>query len=139
MDQNAVNSRIAASIARRAGASSSEQFPVTIEQGSEPIRNRVGAGQIDATVKCSDWKEPERETGYKPADEMNVDPVEPDVADQIVLGNVTIQPNPIAGTWEGRFTRDGDSRYEVLVDGRRVTGDAALSAVYSALRAKKGK
>jgi hypothetical protein len=137
MDQNAVNSRIAASIARRAGASSSEQFPISVEQGTEPLRNRVGAGQIDSTVRFSEWREPEKRTGYRPADEKNVDPVEPEPDTIISIGNVTIRPNPIAGTFEGKFTRNGNSPHEVLIDGQRVLGDGAISAVYNALRAQQ--
>src|SRR2546422_8545011 len=109
MDQNektsAVDARIAAVLNRRAGASSSERYPISIQQGSEPMKNRVGAGQIDATVACSQFKEPERETGYKPADQKNVDPVEPKPEEIISIGsNLVIRPNPIANTWEGRLT-----------------------------------
>jgi len=138
--QSAVDSRIAANIARRAGASSSEQFPVTVEQGSEPLRNRVGANQIDSTVRFSEpqWKEPEKSKEFAAADEMNFDPVEPAPEEIITIGeHVTIRPNPIAGTFEGKFTRNGNSPHEVLIDGQRVLGDGAITAVYNALRAQQ--
>jgi hypothetical protein len=141
MDKNAVDERIAASIARRAGASSSEQFPVTIEQGTEKVRNRVAPNQIESTVRCSEWKEPEKPTGYKPADIKNVDPVEPRPDEIITVGRVTFAPSPITG-WEARLTR-GWTAYDITLDGEVVKGDKALEALYLALReqqvAPKGK
>jgi hypothetical protein len=137
MNQKAVDDRIAASIARRAGASSSEQFTVTIEQGTEKVRNRVAPNQIESTVRCSEWKEPEKPKGYAPADVKNVDPVEPSPDEIITIGRVTIRPNPIANTWEGRLTPNGNALHEVLLDGVRVLGDGAITAVYEAIRSQQ--
>src|SRR5262249_32087204 len=119
---------------RRAGASSAETFPVTIEQGTEPLRNRVAPNQIDSTVRFSEWKEPEKPKGFKAADQKNVDPVEPALEDCIVIGRVTIRPNPIAKTMEGSLTLGGRAAHEVLLDGERVLGDRAVSVVYEAIR-----
>jgi hypothetical protein len=137
-ETSAVDERIAAVLNRRAGASSSEQYPISIQQGSEPMKNRVGAGQIDATVACSQFKEPEKPKGFKPADEIDANHPEPSEAETIVIGDVTIRPNPLYRTWEGRFTPGADGRYEVLLNGQRMVGDAALSTVYDALRAQQG-
>jgi hypothetical protein len=138
-ETNAVDSRIAAVIARRAGASSSEQYPVTIEQGQEPQRTRLPKGQIDATVKFSTVVEPEKSKEFKPADELNENHPEPSEAETIVIGDsVVIRPNPLYRTWEGRFTPGADGRYEVLLNGQRMVGDAALSTVYDTLRAQQG-
>jgi hypothetical protein len=138
----AVDERIARVIARRAGASSSERFEILREDGTETLRNRVGAGQIDATVACSQFKEPEKPKGFVPADIKNFDPIEPSPEECIVIGNVTIRPNPIANTWEGRLTPGGTTAHEVLLDGERVVGDRAITVVYEVLRsrqsAKKG-
>lgn len=143
MDQKttAVDESIAKVIARRAGASSAEAFEILREDGTEPLRNRVGAGQIDSTVKCSEWKEPEKPKGFKPADQMNVDPVEASPDEIITIGRVTFAPSPITG-WEAPLTR-GWTAYDITLDGEVVKGDKALEALYLALReiqsAPKGK
>jgi len=145
MDQtetNAVDSRIAAVISRRAGASSTAQFPITRTEGTEPVRNRMPKGSVDATVKFSTVVEPERSKAIKPADELNENHPEPNSDEAITIGDTVIRPNMIAGTWEGRLTAGGNAAHEVLVNGVRVIGDGAVSAVYEALRlqqnAKKG-
>jgi hypothetical protein len=70
--KNAVDSRIAAVIARRSGASSTEQFPVTIAEGTEVQRPRAGAGQIESSVHMSTWKEVNAPAKViKPADERH--------------------------------------------------------------------
>ena len=137
-ETSAVDERIAAVLNRRAGASSSETYQVKVEQGSEPMKNRVGAGQLDATVACSQFKEPEKPKGFRPADELNENHPEPSEAETIAIGDsVVIRPNPLYRTWEGRFTPGADGRYEVLLNGQRMVGDAALSTVYEALRAQQ--
>jgi hypothetical protein len=145
MDQNkttAVDERIAAVIARKAGASSSERFEIVRQDGVEPLRNRVGAGQIDSTVVCSQFKEPEKPRTIKPADQLdaNAAPLAPDAI--VKIGErVTIAPSTISG-WEARFTR-GWTAYDVTLDGKPVKGDQALEALYNSLReiqsAPKGK
>ena len=136
-NQNAVDSRIAASIARRTGASSTESFPITRTEGTEVQKPRVGAGQVEASIPFSKWTEADPQPKViKPADQLDANPKEPSEAETITLGNLVIRPNPIANTWEGRLTRGGNASHEVLVDGVRVTGDAAISAVYSVLLAQ---
>ena len=123
------------------GASNSESFEVTVQEGSEVLRNRVGAGQIDSTVACSQFKEPEREKVIRPADQLdnNAAPLAPDAV--VKIGRVTIAPSTISG-WEARFTR-GWTAYDVTLDGKPVKGDQALEVLYNSLReiqsAPKGK
>jgi hypothetical protein len=145
MDQNkttAVDERIAAVIARKAGASSSERFEIVRQDGVEPLRNRVGAGQIDSTVVCSQFKEPEKPRTIKPADQLdaNAAKLAPDAI--VKVGDrVTIAPSTISG-WEARLTR-GWTAFDVTLDGKPVKGDQALEALYNSLReiqfAPKGK
>jgi len=137
-ETRAVDARIAKVLARRAGASSSESFEILREDGQEPVRNRVAPNQIDVTVACSQFKEPEKPTGFKPTDELNENHPEPSEAETVTIGDsVVIRPNPLYRTWEGRFTPGADGRYEVLLNGQRMVGDAALSTVYEALRAQQ--
>ena len=133
MEQNAVDNRVAAVLARRAGASSSAQYPVTIEQGSEPLRNRVPSHQIDSTVACSQFKEPEKPKGFKAADELdaNAAPLAPDTIVRIGE-HVTLAPSTVNG-FEARFTRNW-SAYDVSYDGEILRGDAGLKVLYEALR-----
>src|SRR2546422_3420075 len=137
MEQNAVDPRIAASIARRTGASSTESFAITRTDGTEVQKPRVGAGQVNASVPMSTWKEVDAPPKViKVADQLDANPKEPNEAEAITIGNLVIRPNPIFGTWEGRFTR-GTTSHEVLVDGVPVTGDSAIAAVYAALLAQQ--
>jgi len=143
MDKN-LDARFKAAIERRTvrGASSTESFEITVESGTEPLRNRVGAGQVDATVKMSTVAEPERPKIILPADQLSQDAA-PRAPDAIVkVGDrVTIAPSTISG-WEARLTR-GWTAYDVTLDGKLVKGDQALEAIYNSLReiqsAPKGK
>src|SRR6266404_2127015 len=66
--------RIKAAVEKRIvrGADSSETYEITVTQGSEAQKTRVGLGQVDATVKCSTFVEPEREKVMRPADVLDV-------------------------------------------------------------------
>jgi hypothetical protein len=139
---SAVDERVASVLNRRAGASSTEQYPITRTEGSEPLRNRLPKHQIDASVRFSEVVEPEKPTGYKPADVLSQDaaPLAPDAV--VKIGDrVTIAPSTISG-WEARLTR-GWTAYDITFDGEVVKGDKALEALYLALReqqaAPKGK
>jgi hypothetical protein len=141
-ETNAVDSRIAAVISRRVGASSTEQFPITRTEGTEPVRNRMPKGSVDASVKFSTVVEPERAKIIRPADQLSQDAA-PLAADAIVKvsDRVTIAPSTISG-WEARLTR-GWTAYDVTLDGKPVKGDQVLEALYNSLReiqsAPKGK
>jgi len=124
------------------GASSSETFEVTVEQGNETVKPRVGPRQIESSVPFSKWVEtdPQPKT-IRVADQLSQDaaPLAPDAV--VKIGNVTIAPSTISG-WEARLTR-GWTAYDVTLDGKPVKGDQALEALYNSLReiqsAPKGK
>ena len=59
----------------RGGTSGSETYEVTVEQGTEVQKTRVGAGQVDASVPLSTWKEVDPEPKViRPADVLDVNP-----------------------------------------------------------------
>jgi hypothetical protein len=125
------------------GASSSETFEVTVEQGTEVQKTRVGAGQVDASVPLSKWTEADPQPKViRPADVLDADP-KPLAPDAVVkIGDrVTIAPSTVTG-WEARFTR-GWTAFDVTLDGKPVKGDQALETIYNSLRevqsAPKGK
>jgi hypothetical protein len=133
MNQKAVDERIATVISRQASASSTEQYLVTIEQGTERQKPRAGAGQIESSIPFSTWKEvaPEPKV-IKPADVIDANPKPIADSDVVKLGRVTIAPSTISG-WEARFTR-GWTAFDVTLDGKPVKGDQALEAIYNSLR-----
>jgi hypothetical protein len=141
MDQNSIDARAAAAIARQAGVSRTEQHEIKREDGTTPLpaHQPAGPGQVDSTIRFSEWKEPAKSKAINPATQRNIDPPADDPDDAIEIGNVTIRPNMIAGTWEGAFTRGGQASHEVLVKGRRVLGDSGIAAVYAALREQAKK
>jgi len=77
--------------------------------------------------------EPEREKTIRPADvlDANAASLAPDAT--VRLGDrVTVAPSTVTG-FEASFTRNY-SAYDVSLDGKIVRGDAALKAIYEALR-----
>jgi hypothetical protein len=125
------------------GADGIETYEVTVENGTEVQKPRVGAGQTDASVPMSTWKEAdEKPKVIRPADVLDANP-QPLAPEAIVkLGErVTIAPSTVTG-FEAAFTRN-HSAYDVTLDGKIVKGDQALEAIYNSLReiqsAPKGK
>jgi hypothetical protein len=125
------------------GADGSETYEITVQDGTEVQKPRVGAGQVDASVPFSKWTEPDPQPKViNVADQLDANP-KPLAADALVkIGDrVTIAPSTISG-WEARLTR-GWTAYDVTLDGKPVKGDQALEALYNSLReiqsAPKGK
>ena len=121
-------------LVRVSSANGSEAHEVTIEQGSEPQKNRVGLGQTDASVPFSKWTEVNPEPKViRSADIIDADPKPLAPAAIVKLGDrVTMAPSTVTG-FEAAFTRN-HSAYDITLDGKIVRGDAALKAIYEALR-----
>lgn len=128
-------------------AKNKTSYPVIREDGQTPLAppKVAGKGQVDSTVPAPT---PEQQVAARAAERSGVvDTItmpsnEPDPASIITLGDTVVFPNPIAGTWEGNFTRGGNDPYVVEVAGQRVSSTEALGAVYTALREQakaKGK
>jgi hypothetical protein len=116
------------------GADGSETYEITVQDGTEVQKPRVGAGQVNASVPMSTWKEvDEQPKAIRPADVLDANP-KPLAPDAVVkIGErVTIAPSTVTG-FEASFTRN-HSAYDVSLDGKIVRGDAALKAIYEALR-----
>jgi hypothetical protein len=133
-----VAQRIKAAIEKRtvrAGADATETHEITIEQGTEVVRNRVGVGQIESSIHFSKWQEADPQPKViRPADIVDANPKPVEESAIVKIGDrVTIAPSPILGTFEATFTRNF-SPYDVKVDGKIVSGDAAFRALYDALR-----
>ncbi len=116
------------------GADGSETYEVTVEQGTEKQIHRMPKGSVESSVPFSQWKEvdPQPKT-IRPADTLSTDaaPLAPDAT--VNLGDrVTVTPSNVTG-FEASFTRNY-SAYDVTLDGKIVRSDAALKAIYEALR-----
>src|SRR5262245_26269095 len=114
---SAVDSRIAAVIARRAGASSTASFEIIREDGKEvETRRQRNDGRQDVTVP-SVQAPTERDSRGTIGDEYTApsnDPKEP-----VRIGSMTLYRSGLTG-WERQLTRDA-SDYELhLSDGRVV-------------------
>ena len=118
----------------RGGADSSETFEVLVENGTEVQKPRVGRGQVNASVPMSSWTEVDAPAKtIRPADvlDANAKPLAPDAV--VKIGErVTVAPSTVTG-FEASFTRNY-SPYDVTLDGKIIRGDAALKAIYEALR-----
>ena len=121
------------------GADSTETYEVTIEQGSEVQKVRVGLGQVDASVPLSQWTEVDAPAKtIRPADVLDVNAKPLDAEVVVKIGDrVTFAPSTITG-FEASFTRNY-SPYDVPLDGKIVRGEAAFRALYEALREAQSK
>src|SRR5437879_5323148 len=94
-----------AEVLRKRNAST-EQFPITKEDGTEKQIKRLPSNQIDSSVPFSGWVEENPQPKViRTADQITMSDEQPATADEfVVIGAVTISPSHLTG-FQRSFTR----------------------------------